>query len=367
MPTPDSADAAASGPAQAPALSVVVVTHNSAAQIAHTLPAIVAELRAGDELIVADNLSTDAGAELARRLAPGAHVIERGVNDGFGAGANAGAGLASNELLLFLNPDALVAPGFRDAIELPIVEARGWQAWQGLLTAADETLVNTWGGAIHFTGIAWAGGAERPLSEAPAEPQQVPFASGGCLAILRQSFEEVGGFDPTYFLYHEDADLSLRLRLAGGSVGLEPRARADHDYEFSKGAHKWRYLEQNRWATIIRTYPATLLVLLAPALAATELALLLVATLGGWLPEKLNASAATLAALPRLLRERRLIRRGAEGWGPGSQISAADFGAQLTPSLDSEYLGRAADSALLEAVLGGYWAVVKAVLGPPSS
>ena len=68
-----------------------------------------------------------------------------------------------------------------------------------------------------------------------------------------------------FFLYHEDVDLSLRVRLAGGALGVEPAARVDHDYEFDKGAAKWRYLERNRWATLIRTYPAALLALLAGA------------------------------------------------------------------------------------------------------
>ena len=100
--------------------------------------------------------------------------------------------------------------------------------------------------------------------------------------------------DP-FFLYHEDVDLSLRVRLAGGTLGVEPRARVDHDYEFDKGAAKWRYLERNRWATLIRTYPAALLALLAPGLLATELALVVVAAAGGWLPQKLRAWAETAA------------------------------------------------------------------------
>src|SRR5918993_492744 len=81
----------------------------------------------------------------------------------------------------------------------------------------------------------------------------------------------------------------LRVRLAGGSLGVAAAARADHLYEFDKGPAKWRYLERNRWATLIRVYPSALLALLAPALFATELALIPLAAIGGWLPQKLAA------------------------------------------------------------------------------
>ena len=280
----------------------MVVTHDSAEALPAAIPPLLAELRSGDELIVCDNASRDGTPELVRRLAPDALLIEPGTNAGFAAGCNLAASRARNDLLLLLNPDNVVAPGFRDAIELPLLDERGWAAWQGLVTDAGGSKLNSLGGVVHFTGIAWAGGAGADRSAAPASPREVAFPSGACLAIRRGVWEELGGFSDEYFLYHEDTDLGLRLRLAGHRAGIEPRALCDHDYEFAKGAHKWRYLERNRWATLIRTYPARLLLVLAPALLATELALLVVAALGGWLPEKLRAGAETLRASPAAAR-----------------------------------------------------------------
>jgi N-acetylglucosaminyl-diphospho-decaprenol L-rhamnosyltransferase len=265
--------------------------------------------------------------------------------------------------LLFLNPDAVVAPGFREAIELPLAENRGWDAWQALLTADGGSVVNSWGGVVHFTGIAWAGGAGRPLAGAPDRPVEVSFASGACLAVRRAAWEALGGFSDEYFLYHEDTDLGLRLWLGGRRVGLEPRARCEHQYEFDKGPHKWYFLERNRYATIIRTFPTRLLLALLPGLIATEAALLIVAARGGWLGPKLRAYRDTARALPRLAGERRAIAAAAPAAGAAAPISASQFADRLTPDLDSDYLGAASNSTLLGAMLRGYWRLVRLLIG----
>jgi N-acetylglucosaminyl-diphospho-decaprenol L-rhamnosyltransferase len=319
------------------------------------LPPVAAQLREGDELIVVDNASADGTAEAVREMDIGATVIESGENLGFAAGCNRGAGRASGELLVFLNPDASPAEGFREGIERPLAEGRGWAAWQGLVTAAGGRIVNTRGGVLHFTGIAWAGGAGEPVTEGPAllEPA---FVSGACLAIPRSEFEQTGGFPEEFFLYHEDVDLSLRLCLRGGRLGVEARARVDHDYEFTKGAAKWRYLERNRWATLIRTYPGSLLALLLPALLVTELALIPISIAGGWAPQKLRAWGETLRALPRLLAERRAIQAT-------RRIGAGEFARALTAELDSPYLGPPARWRPLRTGLRAYWSVVLRLLG----
>src|SRR5205085_10937450 len=171
---------------------------------------------------------------------------------------------------------------------------------------------------------------------APSNAREVGFATGVCLTITRAAWEESPGFAPEYFLYFDDVDYSLRLRLAGGRIGVEPAARVDHLYDFAKGGRKWRLLERNRWATIVRTYPRELLLLLAPALLVTELALLVVALGGGWGPEKVRAWGDLARALPQLLRERRAIQAR-------RRVSALEFARHMTPDLSSPYLGPASE------------------------
>jgi N-acetylglucosaminyl-diphospho-decaprenol L-rhamnosyltransferase len=342
-------------------LSVVIVTHESRQAVTATVPALVEQLRGGDELIVVDNASTDGTAAAVRELAPAARVVETGANLGFAAACNRGAEAAAGELLCLLNPDAVPQSGWREAIERPLADGSGWAAWQALVTADGGRTVNTRGGVVHFTGIAWAGGAGEPVDRSQGWAGDGPavepgFVSGACLAIPRERFGAAGGLPDDFFLYHEDVDLSLRLRLAGGELGVAPDARVDHDYEFAKGAAKWRYLERNRWATLIRTYPAPLLALLIPALLATELALVVVAAVDGWLAQKLRAWGETLAALPRLVGERREIQAA-------RTASAAQFARALTAELDSPYLGAVGRSAVVAWALRAYWAVVTRLLG----
>ena len=92
-------------------------------------------------------------------------MIETGANLGFAAACNRGADAATGELLCFLNPDAVPQPGWRDAIAAPRA-AGEWAAWQALVTADGGAVINTAGGVVHFTGIAWAGRAGEPVARA---------------------------------------------------------------------------------------------------------------------------------------------------------------------------------------------------------
>ncbi|MEZ5078960.1 MAG: glycosyltransferase family 2 protein [Solirubrobacterales bacterium] len=337
-----------------PSLSVLIVTWNSRTDLARTLPALLPELSEGDELIVVDNDSVDGTEAAVRELAPAATIVQTGANRGFAAACNAGGERAGGDLLVVLNPDAAPLPGFGEAIRRPWVEQRGWAAWQALIAAAGGDRINSAGNPIHFTGIVWAGHHGEPLESAPPAGE-VPVLSGACLAVPLATWRRLGGFPPEFFLYHEDVDLSLRLRLEGSAIGIEPAAVVAHDYQFGASSSKWRWLERNRLAFLVRTYPAALLVPLAPALLATELALLAAAARGGWLGQKLRANLEALRWLPRLRRERRAVQSR-------RTVSAAELAAWMTADLDSPLIPAVARSAPIRLLLRSYLGAVRIVL-----
>jgi GT2 family glycosyltransferase len=337
-----------------PTLSVLIVAFESRDDLAKTLPAVLPELGEGDELIVVENKPGDGSAEITRELAPQAQIVRMGRNTGFAGGCNAGAEVANGDLLVILNPDAAPQPGFGEGIRRPWLEGRGWAAWQALVADGEGRCVNSAGNPIHFTGIVWAGAHGQPLAAAPPAGE-VPALSGACLAIPLTNWRRVGGFPAEFFMYHEDVDLSIRLRAGGSPVGIEPAAVVAHDYEFGANEEKWLWLERNRLAFLVRTYPGVLLALLAPALIATELALLAVSTRAGWGRQKLRANVQFLRWLPRLLRERRGVQRQ-------RTVSAREFAAALTPDLDSELISPLVRTRSARLLLRGYWRLVRLLL-----
>ncbi len=340
-----------------PRVSVIVVAHDSLTDLRRTLPPLLDQLGPDDELLVVDSGSSDGLARDLPRQFPAAHLVTAPGNVGFAAGSNLGAASANGDLIVLLNPDARVEPGWGQAIRGPW--GSDWTAWMGLVTMDGGAAINTSGGVLHFTGLGWAGQAGEPVSAAPSTPAEVAFLSGACLAIPRRTWDAAGGFPGHFFMYGEDVDLSLRLRLVGGRLAIIPGAVVVHDYDFDKGLRKWRLLERNRWATILRTYPAPLIALVAPALILTELAIWSSALRQRWLSMKALATLDVIRSLPRLIRERRAIQAT-------KTIDAARFAAALTGELSSPYLGAAARNRLARRAVDLYWRVVRVALGVPA-
>jgi hypothetical protein len=334
-------------------LSTVVVAHDSLPELRRSLPPLVEQLGSDDELIVVDNASEDGLAGELNALAPDARLVSLSENVGFAGGVDEGAAQARGDLLVLLNPDAIVQPGWAEAIRAPW-DGR-WSAWMGLVLLENGQAINTSGGVLHFTGFGWAGQIGQPAAAAPQTPSEVGFLSGACLAIPRSTWVQTGGFPRHFFMYCEDVDLSLKLRLAGGTLAVVPDARVAHEYEFAKGGRKWRLLERNRWATMIRTYPGGLLLAVAPALMAAEAAVWAIAVRDGWGRMKALATLDLLRALPTLLKERRAIQAT-------RTISTATFAASLTAELSSPYFGAVGRQPLVRGALALYWRIVTAVL-----
>lgn len=312
------------------AFAVVVATHNSTAQLEGLVTSVLGQLDNHDELVIVDNASTDGTAARARTLDRRLRVIEMATNAGFPSACRVGVDATTAPVVFLLNPDTVLMPGALSQLRSVASEHPEWAAWQPVVLIPDGH-INTAGGVVHFLGLGWAGQCGRDATELAEGPYEAAFASDAALVVRRDIWQELDGLRDDYFRYGEDLDLGLRLWLSGHRVGVEPRARAIHTWDYDKSVRKSYLLERNRWRTVLSTYPLALLVAVAPMLLAAELGILVVAARHGWLLAKLRAQLAAAVGLPRTLARRRVVQRT-------RRVGAAAFATHLTADFDSQFL-----------------------------
>ncbi|HET9292001.1 MAG TPA: glycosyltransferase family 2 protein [Actinomycetes bacterium] len=221
------------------AVAVVLVTYQSERDLAMCLGSL--ERAAGPhplEVVVVDNASTDASVEIARGY--GAKVLENHANLGLSRAINMGVAVTGAPWLLIANPDTWLSPGsLRRMLATATSDPRigcvgphlanpdgsdyptGRRFPSLLMGSLHAALAPVWPDnpatrRYHMAGV----DRSRPLT--------VDWVSGACMLLRRQAFEEVGRFDPAYFMYFEEMDLCLRLHRAGWKVVFDPLAEVKH-------------------------------------------------------------------------------------------------------------------------------------------
>jgi GT2 family glycosyltransferase len=286
-------------------VSAIVVSYADPDAAAATVRSLLAQSEPPLEVLVVDNRPQAVGGGAPFSWPEGARALEPRGNVGYVRACNRAAAAARGAWLLFLNPDAPAEPDclarLRAAADEPGVAVVGAQV---LLSGG--ALVNAGDNPVHLTGLCWSGRFGEEREQGP--PRDVASVSGAALMVRADVFAQIGGFEPGYFMYHDDVDVCWRARLAGWRVRFVPDAAVVHDYAFEKGNGKWFWLERNRAWTVLSNYGAGTLLALAPLLIATELAILALALRDGWAREKLRAWWALLRGLPALLRWRRRVQ-----------------------------------------------------------
>jgi GT2 family glycosyltransferase len=232
-------------------MHAIVVTWQGASLLGPCLRALEAEARRlptdGLAITVVDNASSDGTAALLTREFPGATCIPLSENLGFGRGCNAGLRRALDEnaeFALLVNNDVELEPGCVAAL---LAAARAHPE-AGLLTGTllfkDEEVVNSTGLVFDVLGRVRDRDFGLPLARLDRPDGPVAGVSGG-LSLLRCSMlRRIGGFDPDYFAYYEDVDLSLRAAHAGWLCWYVAAARARHRFSatFGRGSARQRFL-----------------------------------------------------------------------------------------------------------------------------
>ncbi len=219
------------------AVSIVIPNWNGRDLLERYLPSVEAAAATDpdNEVIVVDNGSTDGSADLLRERFPRVRLLALERNLGFGGGSNEGVRAARNPIVVLLNSDMRVEPGFLGPLLEGFSDGKVF-AVSCQIFLSDPARRREETGLTHG---AWRDGGLRVRHRIdPAIEGLYPcfYGGGGSCAFDRAKFLELGGFDPLLRpFYLEDTDLGYRAWKRGWKVLYQPRSAVYHEHRGTIG------------------------------------------------------------------------------------------------------------------------------------
>lgn len=268
-------------------VSAIIISYASGPELNDCVTSLLGSIEV-KEVIVVDN-GPD-GWPLPEFKTFRVSVVKPGCNLGFAAGANFGVERTSGSVLLFLNADVIIAPS---AISRLTERLEYFPGVCSPVIEVGATATREYGFTVDLFMM------PRAFNETAPRPYSPLYVSGCCLATNRVVFEELGGFDPRYFMFYEDVEYCWQVRRKGYHVGVVGAAHALHSGGASTpgGYEVAGRLVTSEFRVMYRERNS-----LAVAIACTP---------GRWLPLTLCCSLARIIAaclLFTVLRRRTLIR-----------------------------------------------------------
>ena len=213
-------------------VSVVIVNWARADLLAECLKAVEVAVRAlpvRAEIIVVDNGSPDGSVQLVRETFPQVQLVALAENVGFSPAVQMAVDLAAGSWIALVNNDACIDPDcLARLLDTGQADPANGAVNAQVRFAAKPGVINTTGLEIDRLGIAFDRDAGGSVRNQPPGSVAI-FGVSGCVALYRKEMlREIGGFDPGFFAYSEDADVAWRARAAGWRAVYEPTAIAYH-------------------------------------------------------------------------------------------------------------------------------------------
>ena len=213
--------------------AVIIPTHSGSQRLEQLLESLGTET----QVVVVDNGSSDGTREILAQRFPNVDTHAFARNVGFARAVNDAVRQISADSFVLVNDDCVCEPGFVQLLTAALDPGRSVVMAAGILleASAARPTIDSAGIELDRTLLVFDYLNGHPVealdgAAAPVGP------SGAAAAFDRDAFLAVGGFDEAFFAYWEDVDLALRLRLAGATCALAPKARAVHRHSATLGS-----------------------------------------------------------------------------------------------------------------------------------
>jgi GT2 family glycosyltransferase len=217
-------------------LSIVIVSYNTRDLLRECLQSVYREADGiSTEVLLVDNNSSDGSPQMVEVEFPDVKLIRSAINLGFGAANNLALEITQGRYIVLLNTDAFLSADSlriaRDHMNTHLRAALGgarlvgrdlsWQPSARMFPhVVSDALVLT-GLAAKFPKSRLFGRSDRTWAN-PLQPSQADWVPGAFSIIRAEVLDEVGFFDPRFFMYGEEVDLCRRIKNAGYEIWYWP-------------------------------------------------------------------------------------------------------------------------------------------------
>lgn len=272
-------------------IAIIIVGYNSEQYLDDCLSSIFMSTYKKFRIYFLDNASIDNSTSLIKGKFPSVKVIKSKKNLGFAKGNNLAIKEALKhkaDYLFILNPDTVLD---KDCLKNLIKSSNEETILQPIVllhkNGQKTQFVNTTGGVLNFLGFSYC--SDYKEKRAHIKEKYIPIASGAAMLLPANLFNKVGFFDETFFMYHEDVDLSWRARLSGYQIKLIPESIVWHKYSFSKNKNKFFYSERNRILFLFKNFTVKYLGLIAIPFLLNEILIICYSLVNGLFIEKFKS------------------------------------------------------------------------------
>lgn len=241
-------------------ISIIIPVYNGGPVIGKCLDSVLASARNMDcEILVIDDGSTDNSMEVVSRyIRDNVNLLRNCKNMGFARTVNKGIDKAKGEIVVFLNMDTVVEPGWLEEIVKPFNSDTAVGITGSKMFYMDNGLIQHAGGSLDKISLSYHIGNKELDDGRHNKSMDVKYVCGASMACRKDMLKKLGGLDPGYSpLYYEEIDLAYRFRKAGYKIIYAPCSRLSHYEGYSvkkNGLDVFYFASRSRLRYVFKAY-----------------------------------------------------------------------------------------------------------------
>ena len=235
----------------------VVINYNGGDTVLRCLDSLKSQDYPNLKVIVVDNASTDGSAGKIGAAHPEARLILTGINGGWGIGCNIGMAAAESEFIALVNNDAWLDPACISEMVKSLRLKKEYGSCASKILTAEGNRLEVCGLHIVADGSSCGRGRLREITLF-SEADEV-FCANDCVCLYkREMINDIGDYDPDFFIYCDETDMGFKHQLAGWRCIYNPKALAYHAHSLTAGSYsafKAFHVERNRILILFKYFP----------------------------------------------------------------------------------------------------------------